>query len=106
MGSIEILGSLYMKPDRTIDLYEIEKSHIAFWSNLSKCLHDIKYRYIGIDFKFNTRYELSSVHVFSTGSMTHFSDFFSYLLTSFCHFVFIEWFFSQLFKQLTLKKQK
>ena len=67
---------------------------------------DIKYRYIGIDFKFNTRYELSSVHVFSTGSMTHFSDFFSYLLTSFCHFVFIEWFFSQLFKQLTLKKQK
>ena len=39
MGSIEILGSPYMKPGRTIDLYETEKSHIAFWSNLSKCLH-------------------------------------------------------------------
>ena len=47
MGSTEILGSLYMKPGRKIDLYETEKSHIALWSNLSKCLHfrnDMKFR--------------------------------------------------------------
>ena len=39
MGSIEILGSLYMKLGRKIDPYETEKSHVALWSNLSKCLH-------------------------------------------------------------------
>ena len=39
MGSIEILGSLYMKPGRKIDLYETEKSHTALRPNLSKCLH-------------------------------------------------------------------
>ena len=39
MGSTEILGSLYMKPGRGSDLRETEKSHIALWSILSKCLH-------------------------------------------------------------------
>ena len=29
VGSIEILGSLYMKPGRRIDLYETEKSDFA-----------------------------------------------------------------------------
>ena len=28
-----------MKPGRIIDLHETEKSDIALWSNLSKCLH-------------------------------------------------------------------
>ena len=39
MDSTETLGSLYMEPGMKIDLYETEKSHIALWSNLSKCLH-------------------------------------------------------------------
>ena len=34
MSSIEILGGLYMKPDRKIERYETEKSHVAFRSNL------------------------------------------------------------------------
>ena len=38
MGSIEILGGLYMKPGMKIDRCENEKSHIAM-SNLSKGLH-------------------------------------------------------------------
>ena len=33
------LGGLYMKPDMKIDWYETEKSHVVFWSSLSKCLH-------------------------------------------------------------------
>ena len=47
--------------------YETEKSHIAFWSSLSECLHIQKWYqiHIGVDFisviltdlKFNTRYE-------------------------------------------------
>ena len=36
MGSIEILGELYIKPGMKIDRYETEKSHIALWSNLSE----------------------------------------------------------------------
>ena len=28
-----------MKSGMKIDRYETEKSHIALWSNLSKCLH-------------------------------------------------------------------
>ena len=47
-----------------------------------------------------------SAHVFSTGLMAHFSDLFSYLLMSSCHFVFRMGFFSNCFKQLTWKKQK
>ena len=38
MGSIEILGELYIKPGMKIDRYETEKSHIVLWSNLFKCL--------------------------------------------------------------------
>ena len=61
------LGGLYIKPDVKIDRYETEKSHIAFWSSLSECLHIQKWYqiHIGVDFisviltdlKFNTRYE-------------------------------------------------
>ena len=40
MGSIEILGGLYMKPGMKIDRHETKKSHIALWSTLSKCLHN------------------------------------------------------------------
>ena len=40
MGSIEILGSLYMKPGMKADRCETEKKDIAMWSNLSTCLHD------------------------------------------------------------------
>ena len=39
MGSIEILGDLYLKPDMKIDQYDTEKCYIAFWSNLFKRLH-------------------------------------------------------------------
>ena len=39
MGSTEILGSLYIKPGIKVDRHETEKSQIALWSNLSKCLH-------------------------------------------------------------------
>ena len=49
--------------------------------------NDMKYRFIGIDFKFNTDMSYSA-HVFSTGLVTHFVDFFSDLLMSFCHIVF------------------
>ena len=59
-------GGLYMKHIK-IDRYETEKSHIAFWSSLSQCLHVQKWYeiHIGEDFisviltdlKFNTRYE-------------------------------------------------
>ena len=48
--------------------------------------------YIGIDFKFNTDMSCSA-HVFSTGLITYFSDFFSYLLMSFCHLAFRMGFF-------------
>ena len=47
MGSIKTLGNLYMKPGGKIELYETEKSHIALWSHLPKCLHfrnDMKFR--------------------------------------------------------------
>ena len=50
-----------------IDRYETEKSHIAFWSSLSECLHVQKWYEIhnGVDLisviltdlKFNTQYE-------------------------------------------------
>ena len=39
MGSIEILGGLYIKPHMKIDQYETGKGHIALRPNLSKCLH-------------------------------------------------------------------
>ena len=39
MGSIEVLGGLYMKPDMKIDRDEIEKSRIALLSSLSKSLY-------------------------------------------------------------------
>ena len=39
MGSIQILGGLYIKPGMKIDRCETEKSHIALWSNLSEYLH-------------------------------------------------------------------
>ena len=64
--------------------------------------NDMKYRYIGIDFKFNTDVSCYP-HVFSTGLVTHFSDFFSDLLMSFCHFVFRMGFF-QLLQTTDLKK--
>ena len=41
--------------------------------------------------------------VFSTGLVTHFSDFFSDLLMTFCHFVFRMGFF-QLLQTIDLKK--
>ena len=44
--------------------------------------------YIAIDFKFSTRYELLCACL-----MTHFSDFVSYLLMIFCHFIFRMGFF-------------
>ena len=46
------LGGFYMKPDMKIDRYETEKSNIAFWSNLSECLHVQKWYEIhkGVDF--------------------------------------------------------
>ena len=52
MGSKEILGGLYMKPDMKIDQYETRKSHIAFRLKLSKCLHVQKQFEIpiGVDF--------------------------------------------------------
>ena len=39
IGSIQILGGLYIKPGMKIDQCETEKSHIALWSNLSEYLH-------------------------------------------------------------------
>ena len=57
-----------MNPDMKIERYEAEKSHIAFWSSLCKCLEVQKWYeiHIGVDFisviltdlKFSTRYEL------------------------------------------------
>ena len=46
------LGGLYMKPGMEINRYETEKSHIAFWSSLSECLHVLKWCEIhnGVDF--------------------------------------------------------
>ena len=68
MGSIEVLGGLYMKPDMKIDRDEIEKSRIVLLSSLSKSLHVSKWYeiHIAVDFtslfltdiKFHTRYEL------------------------------------------------
>ena len=55
-----------MKPDMKIDRYEVEKSHIAFWSSLSSFHVQKRYEiHLGVDFilviltdlKFNTRYE-------------------------------------------------
>ena len=94
-GSIEILGGLNINSGMKINQYETEKSHIALWSNLSKLLHVKKWYkiHIGVDFISvsisNSTPDMScSVYVFSTGLMTHFSDFFSYLLITFCHFAF------------------
>ena len=39
MGSIEVLGGLYMKPHMKTDRDEIEKSRIALLSSLSESLH-------------------------------------------------------------------
>ena len=63
MGSIEILGGLYIKPGMKIDRYETEKSHIALWSNLSEYLYffyvwKLYKIQIDIDLKFSTQYEL------------------------------------------------
>ena len=48
----EGLNQSYMKPDMKIDRYKTEKSHIVFWSSLSKCLHVQKWYeiHIGVDF--------------------------------------------------------
>ena len=61
-----------MKPDMRIDRYKTEKSHIVFWSSLSKCLHVQKWYeiHIGVEFisviltdlRFNIRYELLCAH--------------------------------------------
>ena len=66
-----------MKPDMKIDRYETEKSHIAFWSSLSECLHVQKWYEIhnGVDFisvfltdlKFSTSDMNCSAHICSTG---------------------------------------
>ena len=77
-----VLGGLHIKTDMKIDWYETEKSHIAFLSSLSKCLHALKWYeiHIGVDFisviltelKFNTQYELFCLYTayrFAHGNM-------------------------------------
>ena len=67
MDSIERLGDLYMKPGMTIDRYETEKkSSLCGQIYVNVYIFTVEliwnsYRgrfYIGIDFKFSTRYDL------------------------------------------------
>ena len=90
MGSIEVLGGLYMKPDMKTDRDEIEKSRIALLSSLFESLHVSKWYEIHIAVDFTSLF-LTDVKfqkkqpVFSTGLhmktwkfiKTYFSDFFS-----------------------------
>ena len=71
MGSVEILGSLYMKPGMKIDWYETEKKSYRLAVKFTQMFTGLEMVwnsywgrfYIGMDFKFNTRHELLGAYL-------------------------------------------